>query len=380
MRKLVKAGSVGSGEVQSPFFQKQLAGEEGPFLETAKRLCQLAAEFSNLEPWKRLGDQDLVLLEDPQSREICYCSVMGALGQVYSLHVYVGGESYRFFCKVAAGEPIAHGEFFASQRAVSVEFVMPSDMTPPDRELLRAIGRPVQRGIRVPIFRAFRPGYHPWYVTQSEAVLLIRCLQAMITFCKTLLEDTGTTYWHEQDVYPFLIPAGSDENRRDYEVKLARATEPPTVPLQVPRLDAAQINGIRAKDLARGGVFEVDHFFSSAPIGDKNERKACLRVGLVSDAASGIVFPPSLGKPEDCTGDILVAAVLKAITTARSLPREIRRAAEGFQTTLGAISNRSRLLHPCQQIHAGLGDGKEPPPCHDGGIGAIPRSSWYDDL
>ena len=334
MPKPIKADSAGSGEVQGCFFRKQLAGEEGPSFETAKRLCELAAEFSAQGPWRFLEDCDLVLLEDPQSHEICYCSVMGALGEVYSLHVYVGAESYRFYRKLAAGEPITHGEFFASQRAVSVEFVMPSEMTPPDRECLRAIGHPVQRGIRIPVFRAFRPGYHPWYVAQHEAVLLIRCLQAVLTFCGTLPKGHGTAYWEEQDVYPFLFPTGSEEDRRDYEVKLVRTFEPPTVSPQIPHLSAAQLNETRARNFARGGVFEVDHFFSSAPVGNKNEHKACLRMGLVSDAASGIVFPPVLGKPEDSTGDILVAAVANAIQTAECLPREIHVQQSAFKIPL----------------------------------------------
>jgi hypothetical protein len=91
---------------------------------------------------------------------------------------------------------------------------------------------------------------------------------------------------------------------------------------------------ILAKNFARRGVFEVDHFFTGAMIGDKNQRKSCLRVGLASDAATGIVFPPALGKPEESTGDILVAAVLSAIKTARCLPREIHVQQRDFKVLL----------------------------------------------
>ncbi len=311
-----------STKVQSQFFQKRLAGEEGPSFETAKQLCDIATEFSLLQPWEILADQDLILLEDPQSGDFCYCSVMGALGEVYSLHVYIGPESYRLFRRVAEGGPIMFGDFFGSQHALSAEFVRSSKLTLPDRQLLHDVGHPPRKRVRAPIFRAFRPGYRPWYVTQQEATLLIRCLQAVITICRVLPNDKND-YWAEEHVYPFLVPVGSDESRRDYEIKLVKALEPPPAPLQIPQPNPVQVQEIRKRNLPLGGVFEVDHFFSTAQVGDKNERKACLRVGLATDAATGILFPPVLATPEDATGDILARALVDAIRTARCLPREV---------------------------------------------------------
>src|ERR1035438_6451630 len=95
MPRSIAAASAKRTQVQSQFFQKQLAGEEGPSLETAKRLCDIVTEFSLLQPWKILADRDLILVEDPQSGDVCYCSVMGALGEVYSLHVYIDRKSTR---------------------------------------------------------------------------------------------------------------------------------------------------------------------------------------------------------------------------------------------------------------------------------------------
>jgi hypothetical protein len=324
-------------EVQSQFFQKQLAGEEGPSFETAKQLCDLATEFSLLQPWKFLEDQDLILLEDPDSRDICYCSVMGALGEVYSLHVYIGPESYRLFRRVAEGGPIMFGDFFALQHALSAEFVRLSELTPPDRQLLNDVGHPAQKRVRAPIFRAFRPGYHAWYLTQQEATLLIRCLQGIITFCRTLSNDRSA-YWGEESVYPFLVPVGSDESRRDYEIKLVKAPEPPPAPLPIIHLNTVQVEELRKQNLPPGGVFEADHFFSTAKIGDKNARKACLRVGLVADAATGMVFPPVLAKPEDATGGILATALVKAMQTARCLPREVHVTEHAFKLLLEPLA------------------------------------------
>jgi hypothetical protein len=61
-------------------------------------------------------------------------------------------------------------------RGVSAEFVMASERTPLDCELLRALGHPDKSGKRAPIFRAARQRFCLWYVTEPEARLLIYCL------------------------------------------------------------------------------------------------------------------------------------------------------------------------------------------------------------
>ena len=234
MPKTKTRDAIASAQKPRRFFENQLQGEESLSFQTAERLCGLAAEFLVLHPWEFLGDQDLVLMEDPQSRQTCHCSIMGALGDVFSLHVYVGAESYRVFRKIASGKPITAGDFFASQAAVSVEFVRASELSAPDREVLRWLDYPMRRGGLVPIFRAFRPGYHPWYVTESEGELLARCMQAVIVFCRTMSARDGT-FWDQVDVYPLLVSI--DEVQTDYEIRMASAPEPPTAPLQLPEVD-----------------------------------------------------------------------------------------------------------------------------------------------
>ena len=105
------------------YFAKELAGENAPSLSSLESLYKLASALYALRPWHILDDNQLVLVRDPATTEICYCSVMGALGEVVAMHAYIGTESYRLFRKIIAGEAIDPGEFFASQRSVSVEFV-----------------------------------------------------------------------------------------------------------------------------------------------------------------------------------------------------------------------------------------------------------------
>jgi len=64
--------------------------------ETAGQLYRLGMQLLAVQPWEFLEDQDLILMQDGESGEICYCSTMGPSRSI-SLQVYTGAESYRFF-------------------------------------------------------------------------------------------------------------------------------------------------------------------------------------------------------------------------------------------------------------------------------------------
>jgi hypothetical protein len=308
--------------------------------ETAGQLYRLSKELLAIQPWDFFEDQDLILMQDGEAGEICYCSIMGALGEVFSIYVYIGAGSYRFFRRIAAGKPISAGDFFASIRGVSVEFVTAKEQTPPDRELLEAFGHLKKRGMRAPIFRAQRPGYHPWYVTESEARLLVYCLQGALEFCRHAVDMDDVDYWEDEDVFPFLVSNPTDKSREHFEIRPVKAPEPPVSAPQPTELDETQLSKILHENLPRKGALETDHFFTSAMVGEKNERKACIRFALVSDADSGFAFQPVLGKPADSTGQLLAQALLGAIRDGRCVPREIRVRQKEFKVLLNKLSER----------------------------------------
>jgi hypothetical protein len=328
-----------SGKQSIQFFQKQLAGEQPLTGATAERLYDLSAALLALKPWGFVDDGNLILVETAPPAETCYCSIMGALGEVFSLHAYIGEESFRGLSLVLAGKQVLPGEFFATHRGVSVEFVKASALTPPDRELLKHFKHPFGRGMMAPIFRALRPGYYPWYVTEPEAALLTHCMRAVVGFCETLLDDLDAPYWEEEDVYPFLAPQG-EEPQQAFDVRQVKAPAPsPAVPVP-PVLDEARLGRILRQDYAVGAALEADYFYSNACIGGPNQRQALLPVALVTDAETGFVFQPELGTPEQGRGETLVRAVLTAIENKKYLPRELRVRKKEFKILLQPAAQR----------------------------------------
>jgi hypothetical protein len=263
---------------------------------------------------------------------------MGALGEVVAMHAYIGTESYRLFRKLIAGEAIDPGEFFASQRSVSIEFVSRAELDAADRKLLADLGHPVGRGVASPVFRATRPGFLPWFVTEEEAQTLASCASAVIEICSAVATRADISYWDQPDTYPMLSPAGMAGGKSQYQIEMIRPPLPSQTPLSAVRLTEEQLGELKGRDYPVRGTIELDYIVSTAAVGKKNERKACTCIGLAVDAG-GFLFPPELTSPTVSPADVLAAALLKAIQASRALPKEVRIRDPRFKECLAPLSS-----------------------------------------
>jgi len=316
-------------------FVRELAGETPPSFSAMERLYGLASKLYGLRPWQLLDESQLILVRDSASDETCYCSIMGALGKVYAMHAYIGTQSLRLFRRMEAKEITDAGEFFASQHSVYVEFVPKAELERQDRELLTQLGHSQGRGVASPIFRAIRPGFHPWFVTQSEAMTLAECIRAVIVVCAVVAGHKRATFWDQANTYPMVSQVeGAEPRYRIDRVETILPAEPPVCPV---RLEEEALRQVLCQDYALRGVMELDHFFPGTPIGKKNERKACASIALAVDAESGIVYAPEATDSRVAAGDALAKVFLKAIQASRTLPKEVHVRSQRLKDCLAPI-------------------------------------------
>jgi hypothetical protein len=309
-----------TGVTQGSFFQEQLKGEEALSRTTAEQLYAETTEFMEERPWEFLADEELILVDDPESGERCYCCVMGAAGEWTGMHAYQGEASYRVYRSLASGHRPDPYSFYEKQKGVSLEIVRASDLEAADQVLLKAFDHPLKKGMLAPQFRAVRPGYLPWHVTEAEGRLLRHCLCAVNIFCAMATDEELEGFWREKDVYLLVVQERPDQ---EYKVRLVTAPAPGPAPLEVADLDEERIRRIAAEYKKSETILEAEHFFAPGTIGQKNERKMCMHLTLVADAKSGFLYHSEFGMPGESRAVTVNRALLAAMESAHSMPAEV---------------------------------------------------------
>jgi hypothetical protein len=321
------------------FFQKEL-GEEAPSFQTMQSLFSRAIALQAKEPWNEMEEDNLVVVEHPVTKQVLYTSVMGAAGEARAVQVYIGPESYFWFLGIRSNVPATIGDYLANQNSIFVSFTNPGELAPHDRLLAKSMNHPLTRGIEVPQFRTIRPGYHPWFVTESEAQALAAGLEGILVAREACSKNPDLDLWSREDVYPFVqFNRQSGEQSLYSLTSVAAPVETPSMPV-LPDLDQRRIQKALDRSYPSSGTIEVDHFYNAASIGGKHERKACTRIALAIDAKTMLAFPPLVSAPEDSAGNMLQQVILGAIEAQLAIPAEIHVRDREFKILLAPLAEK----------------------------------------
>jgi hypothetical protein len=154
-----------------------------------------------------MQETDIFGVEDPDSGEIGFVSVMGNIGEFESVAVYRGAEGIFGFIDFQ-NDSSASADRLLEIPEVQLSFTEPKFLEKRDRELLKASGLKFT-GTR-PQFRSFRAGYVPWFITLVEARLLIHALSQTLEMTKRLAKA------------PFLFPDDGDGETEPFLVRVPR--------------------------------------------------------------------------------------------------------------------------------------------------------------
>jgi hypothetical protein len=178
-----------------------------PSHDEVKALFSLAVQIKEIAPWTWMEETDIFGVEDPDSGEIGFVSVMGKIGEFESVAVYRGAEGIFGFIDFQT-DPSASADRLLEIPEVQLSFSEPKFLEKRDRGLLKASGLKFT-GAR-PQFRSYRPGYLPWFITLTEARVLIHALSQTLEMTKRLAES------------PFLFPDDGDGETEPFLVRVPR--------------------------------------------------------------------------------------------------------------------------------------------------------------
>ena len=172
-----------------------------------------------------------------------------------------------------------------------------------------------------PLFRSYRPGCHPWYLTGEEARYLTLCLWQSIDVALRFKDDPGMLTPPTENRYLVRIS-------KKYKTGLSwRDMWMEPLPLQkgeiiVEPIDMIRLEKIKKRIPYRQGIWEIDFFYYPNPVKEKGERPFYPYMTLWVDQHSGFILRHDLAKPVECISEFQ-RNFLKLAENKKILPQEI---------------------------------------------------------
>ncbi len=264
-----------------------------PLIDDWKNLYDLMAQVEKLAPWEWMEEDDIFGFQMPGTGELGFISVMGALGEHFSIAIYQGTKGLDGFWHMQELGDKMTPETLLQVPQLQASFEDREEITPEDREVIKKLGLKFRGAKAWPQFRSFRPGCFPWYIEQADAKMLICGLEQLL--------DVAPRYKENFDIF---VPTDDDDD--DYLVRVQKngAWEDITMHIDPPegsilnlKMNMAALEHLK-KMMPGKAVIEVDLFMVSNPVQDKpKERPYFPYMLMICDHNSRMILATDLLKP-----------------------------------------------------------------------------------
>lgn len=296
-----------------------------------RTLVATAMQFRELKCWEWVYDSDLFGVKDPETGVTGYCCIMGNLGQVLAMLVYLGTNGLGGYFRLVDATAAERRELtfiYSTHDCLRLEFGNKSDLRPEEKQTFRELGLEFSGRRQWPSFSRMRPGCIPWTISGAEARFLTSCLEQAMVVAGELKANPKWLDPPREGV--FLVRQRAADGTWGSEWQ-----EPaPPVPESIQMMRREFWSEVKACDFPRAGAWECDLFYPGQVIHEKKtEQPYFARSALVVDQESGIVLSIELGRPAD--GFVSVQkALFEAMRRIEAVPSVVCYANDDIQFAL----------------------------------------------
>jgi hypothetical protein len=283
----------------------------GPSAQLWWELYRMADLFWEQKPWEIFDNEMIIGVEDPVSKQVGWCSVMGSGGMEFGLCVHRGARGFKGL--VAMLSDVDPDDILPLIDSINLSFEHSDFLESRDLEVIKDLGiSPRYHGTqRWPRFRAYLPQRKPWFLSADEALFLKTAVEQVLVVARSSYEDPA--YFANAPADRFLVRAaqssakGEAEWRNDYR-RPELYTEPTPAAIEISRSQREKITSLPVR---KDFVIEADLFLPAMPICD-SEPPWLPWMMMALDVQSDYVFPPQ-GMEKDCDPVVMGSRQLIAI-------------------------------------------------------------------
>ena len=258
--------------------------EKNASLEEWKALYQAAKEFGEIKPWKWMTETDIFGVQNPLTGEVGYCCVMGELGEVLAMSVYLGTSGLQGYSNIIEGRVEENDpDMMFAQDCFMVSFEDRDGLEKEDMALIKKTGLRFSGRRAWPLFRRYEPGFFPSPIAAEDVVYLTAVLKQAKDVCLRLKENRNLLMNPEENVYLVRVPDRDTGRWADAWMSPA--------PLQKIHVAASldELRILKIKKIAKHSpvTWEIDFFFAPTPI--EGERPYFPYAIMIADSGTGFI-------------------------------------------------------------------------------------------
>ncbi|MEO6333920.1 MAG: hypothetical protein ABIO91_02965 [Pyrinomonadaceae bacterium] len=298
-----------------------------PTDEELRLLYALAAELKELAPWGWMKEDDIFGVQDPETKEVGFVSVMGRLAEHTAVAVYIGAKGLYELLDLQDGaleiDPFALVEI----QQLQLSFESREILEKRDRDEIKRLGLKFRGAGNYPLFRSMGSGFLPWFITSDEARFLIHVLEQALEIAARFEQDPDIfTVADDPDGDMYLLRVSEIEEDdlewRD-EMKKIREPEPERVSFN---LSDAMLHRLKKYPQDNKLIFEVDLFRAPTPLLNSEQRPFVPKMLIMAERNSRFVLGAEFLEPTETTAQLAEAAaasLFKIWESHKVIPKEI---------------------------------------------------------
>lgn len=288
-----------------------------------RELYTLMDQIKELAPWNWMEEVDVFGVQNPDTGELGFVSVMGMAGEHFAIAVYLGARGLYGFWGFQEKGPKMRPEDLLEIPQLQASLEDRNELRKEDRDIIKALGLKYRGQKAWPLFRSYRPGCYPWFVDAAEVHFLEYALEQTLDVAPRFKADPALLSPERDDLYLVRTPRREGENIVWSDMYTA-VSPPPPPEIQIV-MDTNLLQAARKMPKGRHRL-EADFYMMPTLIREKGERPYFPYMLMLVEARSGFVLGSDLLQPlpslEEMWGQLPLRS-LRQIAMLGAVPAEI---------------------------------------------------------
>ncbi|WP_404786706.1 DUF6930 domain-containing protein [Altericista sp. CCNU0014] len=285
-------------------------------------LYEAAIRLKEVAPWTWMVETDVFGVQNPETGDLGFVSVMGMRGEHFAVSLYLGAKGLYGFWDF---EEI--GEFGPPERLLEIPQLQASfedrdELQTQDRTVIKNLGLKFRGKKAWPMFRSFRAGFLPWHLEAGEVRFLTYALDQLAEVAPRFKENPDLFDSYDAEQYLVRVPKSKDASSWEDRAMTVLLPEPKPIKLLMDPQLLAHLKQIKLKN----SKFEIDLCMFPAPMREKGDRPYFAYILLIVDVQSGMILCHEMFQPlpslEEMWGKVPLT-VAQTLASASLVPKEI---------------------------------------------------------